>query len=75
MEITKLGKSNWCILESDESDGSFLKVPKTYSIVTNIDEEHLDFYKSLDKLKLSFIKFINDTPSFGKASFVSMMKM
>ena len=63
----KLGKSDWCILESDESDGSFLKVPKTYSIVTNIDEEHLDFYKSLDKLKLSFIKFINDTPSFGKS--------
>ena len=36
----KLGKSNWCILESDESDGSFLKIPPTYSIVTNIDKEH-----------------------------------
>ena len=63
----KLGKSNWCILESDESDGSFLKVPKTYSIVTNIDEEHLDYYKSLEKLKLSFIKFIEQTPSLGKS--------
>jgi len=63
----KLGKSNWCILESDESDGSFLKVPKTYSIITNIDEEHLDYYKSLEKLKLSFIKFVEETPSFGKA--------
>ena len=39
----KLGKSNWCILESDESDGSFIKLPLTYSIITNIDQEHMDF--------------------------------
>ena len=38
----RLGKSDWCILESDESDGSFLNLPPTYSIVTNIDNEHLD---------------------------------
>ncbi len=63
----KLGKSNWCILESDESDGSFLKVPQTYSIVTNIDKEHLDFYKSIEKLKLSFVEFIEKSPSFGKS--------
>ena len=63
----KLGKSNWCILESDESDGSFIKVPATYSIVTNIDKEHLDFYKSLDNLKKNFINFIENTPSFGKS--------
>ncbi len=62
----KLGKSNWCILESDESDGSFLKVPQTYSIVTNIDEEHLDYYKSIKVLKNKFIEFIEKTPSFGK---------
>ncbi len=62
----KLGKSNWCILESDESDGSFLNVPSTYSIVTNIDAEHLDYYNSLANLKKSFISFINKTPSFGK---------
>ena len=63
----KLGKSNWCVLESDESDGSFIKVPSTYSIVTNIDKEHLDFYKSLEVLKKNFISFIEKTPSFGKA--------
>ena len=63
----KLGKSNWCILESDESDGSFLKIPPTYSIVTNIDKEHLDFHKSMDKLKKQFINFIKKTPSFGKS--------
>ena len=50
----KLGKSDWCILESDESDGSFIKIPSTYSIVTNIDKEHLDYYKSLEVLKKKF---------------------
>jgi len=63
----KLGKSNWCVLESDESDASFLKVPQTYSIVTNIDEEHLDYYKTFEKLKLNFINFIEKTPSIGKS--------
>ena len=63
----KLGKSEWCILESDESDGSFTKIPSTYSIVTNIDKEHLDYYKSLKSLKDNFIKFIEKTPSFGKS--------
>jgi len=63
----KLGKSDWCILEADESDGSFVHVPPTYSIVTNIDREHMDFYSSIDDLKKIFIKFINRVPSFGKA--------
>ena len=63
----KLGKSNWCILESDESDGSFVKVPQTYSVITNIDKEHLDFYKSMNNLENKFISFIEKTPSFGKA--------
>ena len=62
----KLGKSNWCILESDESDGSFIKVPQTYSVITNIDREHLDFYKSMNNLENKFISFIEKTPSFGK---------
>ncbi len=62
----RLGKSNWCIIESDESDGSFLKIPFTYSIVTNIDKEHLDYYKSFNNLKKNFLKFINNTPSVGK---------
>ena len=63
----KLGKSNWCILESDESDGSFLNLPPTYSIITNLDAEHLDYYKSLKNLKKNFINFIDKTPSFGKS--------
>ena len=63
----KLGKSNWCILESDESDGSFIDIPPTYSIITNIDEEHMDFYKTMNNLKNKFIHFIENTPSFGKS--------
>ena len=62
----KLGKSNWCLIESDESDGSFLKIPFTYSIVTNIDSEHLDYYKSINNLKKNFSNFIEKTPSLGK---------
>ena len=63
----KLGKSDWCILEADESDGSFIHVPTTYTIVTNIDREHMDFYKSMSDLKNLFLKFINKVPSFGKS--------
>ena len=63
----KLGKSNWSILELDESDGSFIKVPPTYSIITNIDREHMDFYKSMNNLKDLFLNFIQKVPSFGKS--------
>ena len=63
----KLGKSDWSIIESDESDGSFLQIPFNYSIITNIDNEHLDYYKNIQNLKKKFIEFINKTPSFGKA--------
>ena len=63
----KLGKGEWAILEADESDGSFLKLPINYSIVTNIDYEHLDFYKNYRNLENSFIKFVEKTPPTGKA--------
>ena len=62
----KLGKGDWAILEADESDGSFLKLPINYSIVTNIDKEHLDFYKNFKNLEISFSKFIEKTPPTGK---------
>ena len=63
----KLGKSDWSILEADESDGSFIHIPPTYSIITNIDREHMDFYKSMEDLKKYFIQFIEKVPSFGKS--------
>jgi UDP-N-acetylmuramate--alanine ligase len=63
----KLGKSEWSILEADESDGSFIHIPPTYSIITNIDREHMDFYKSMEDIKNYFIQFIQKVPSFGKS--------
>ena len=62
----RLGKSEWSILESDESDGSFIKVPSTYAVITNIDREHMDYYQSIKDLKRHFIKFMLKVPSFGK---------
>ena len=63
----KLGKGDWAILEADESDGSFLKLPINYSIVTNLDHEHMDYYKNFRNLENSFIKFIEKTPLTGKS--------
>ena len=63
----RLGKSDWSILEADESDGSFVHIAPTYSIITNIDREHMDFYKSMNALKKYFVEFINKIPSFGKS--------
>ena len=63
----KLGKSDWSILEADESDGSFIHIPPTYSIITNIDREHMDYYNSIEDLKNYFVQFIEKVPSFGKS--------
>ncbi len=62
----KHGKGEWAVLEADESDGSFLKLPINYSIVTNIDNEHIDYYKNYKNLENSFLQFINKTPPIGK---------
>ena len=63
----RLGKSDWSILESDESDGSFINIHPTYSIITNVDREHMDYYKSMENLKGFFSNFIEKVPSFGKS--------
>ena len=63
----KLGKGEWAILEADESDGSFLKLPVNYSVVTNIDNEHLEYYKNFKNLENSFLNFIKKTPPTGKS--------
>ena len=63
----RLGKGEWAVLEADESDGSFLNFPVNYSVVTNLDKEHLDFYKNFKNLKEAFIKFIRKTPLIGKS--------
>ncbi len=63
----RLGKSEWTILEADESDGSFVHIQPTYSIITNIDREHMDYYESMEDLHAHFVKFVNRVPSFGKS--------
>jgi len=63
----KLGKGEWAVVEADESDGSFLRVPINYSIVTNVDKEHLDFYKTFKNLIKAFTTFIEKTPPIGKS--------
>ena len=62
---TQLGSGDWMVVEADESDGTFLKLPATISVVTNIDKEHLDFYKNFSVLQKSFKKFINQVPFYG----------
>ena len=63
----RFGKGDWAVLEADESDGSFLNLPINYSVLTNIDKEHIDYYKNFKNLKKSFLKFINKTPAVGKS--------
>ncbi|MEA3560189.1 MAG: UDP-N-acetylmuramate--L-alanine ligase [Candidatus Omnitrophota bacterium] len=60
-----LGKGNYFVAEADESDGSFLFLNPDYSIITNIEEEHLDFYKNLDTIIDTYGRFINNTSRKG----------
>ncbi len=61
----RYGKGEWMIVEADESDGTFLKLPHQMSIITNLDIEHMDFYKSKKNLINTFEKFINLLPFYG----------
>ncbi len=63
----KLGQSEYLVAEADESDGSFLKLTPTIAIVTNIDPEHLDYYKTFEKEKDAYVEFINKVPFYGLA--------
>lgn len=63
----RLGKGEYMIAEADESDGSFLKLSPVITVVTNIDNDHLDYYGSMDNLKSAFIKHINSLPFYGVA--------
>jgi UDP-N-acetylmuramate--alanine ligase len=61
-----LGAGEWSVIEADESDGSFLKFNNTIAIVSNIDREHMDYYKNFSNLTKKFKLFLNKTPLFGK---------
>jgi UDP-N-acetylmuramate--alanine ligase len=63
----RLGKSEWMVVEADESDGSFLRLDGTIAVVTNIDPEHLEHWGSFDEIKRAFCEFIENVPFYGLA--------
>jgi UDP-N-acetylmuramate--alanine ligase len=63
----RLGEGDILVAEADESDGSFLLLYPTLAVVTNIDREHMDHYRSMDALRNSFLEFVNRIPFYGKA--------
>ncbi len=62
-----LGKGEWMVVEADESDGTFTKLPATIAVITNIDPEHLDYYGSFDNAKAAFATFLTNLPFYGFA--------
>lgn len=64
---TRMGASEWMVVEADESDGTFTKLPATVAVVTNIDPEHLDHYGDYDAIKGAFRQFIENIPFYGFA--------
>ena len=61
----KLGQSEFLVAEADESDGSFLRLSPALAVITTLDEEHLDYYKTFDNMKSAFLKFMNCVPFYG----------
>ncbi|HYD18975.1 MAG TPA: UDP-N-acetylmuramate--L-alanine ligase [Patescibacteria group bacterium] len=62
---TRMGKSNWMVVESDESDGTFAKLPSVASIITNIDPEHMDYYGDFDAVKDAYVSYAHNLPFYG----------
>jgi UDP-N-acetylmuramate--alanine ligase len=63
----RMGASDWMVVEADESDGTFVKLPADVALVTNIDPEHLDHYGSFDKVREAFLQFVENVPFYGFA--------
>jgi UDP-N-acetylmuramate--alanine ligase len=61
----RLGAGDWMVVEADESDGTFLKLPADIAIVTNIDPEHLDHFKSFEAVQEAFRDFVDNVPFYG----------
>ncbi len=64
----RLGAGKWMVVEADESDGTFVKLPATIAVVTNIDPEHLDFYGNFDAERAAFQAFVENIPFYGFAA-------
>ncbi len=63
----RLGQGDWMVVEADESDGTFTKLPSTIAVVTNMDPEHMDFYGSVEALHGAFERFVENIPFYGVA--------
>src|SRR5713226_5276904 len=63
----RLGAGDWMVVEADESDGTFLRLPATVAIVTNVDPEHLDHYGDFDRVRMAFQTFVENLPFYGFA--------
>ena len=63
----RLGAGEWMVVEADESDGTFLKLPADIAVVTNIDPEHLDHFKTFDAIKVAFRALVENLPFYGFA--------
>ncbi|MGE0062235.1 MAG: UDP-N-acetylmuramate--L-alanine ligase [Xanthobacteraceae bacterium] len=63
----RLGAGNWMVVEADESDGTFLKLPADIAIVTNVDAEHLDHFKTFQAVQEAFVDFVENVPFYGFA--------
>jgi len=61
----RMGEGEWMVVEADESDGTFLKLPADIAVVTNIDPEHLDHYGTFDKVREAFCAFVENVPFYG----------
>ncbi|PHP67590.1 UDP-N-acetylmuramate--L-alanine ligase [Zhengella mangrovi] len=61
----RMGEGEWMVVEADESDGTFLKLPADVAVVTNIDPEHLDHYGSFDRVRDAFKQFVENVPFYG----------
>ncbi|MTI10780.1 UDP-N-acetylmuramate--L-alanine ligase [Curvivirga aplysinae] len=64
----RLGNGDWMVVEADESDGTFIKLPATIAVVTNIDPEHMDFYGDFDTLRAAFKTYVENIPFYGFAT-------
>jgi UDP-N-acetylmuramate--alanine ligase len=65
---TRLGAGDWMVVEADESDGTFTRLPATIAVITNIDPEHLDFYENFEALRRAFEEFVGNVPFYGFAA-------